>query len=91
MALRSRADALKLRLLSIRGTMKATLEAGLPRLFELEVEYEEGQLAAELAFVTRLIEDMESGRLGGMDMWVAFHSEAFNPEEVEFTFELPER
>jgi hypothetical protein len=23
-------------------------------------------------------------------MWGAFHSEGFNPEEVEFTFELPD-
>ena len=70
--------------------MKATKEAGLPRLFELEVEFEEGQLAAELKFVTGLIDDMASGRLEGMDMWSAFHTEGFNAEEVEFTFELPE-
>ena len=90
MALRGRADALKLRLVGIRGTMRATREAGLPRLFELEVEYEEGQLAAELKFVTGLIADMESGALGGMDMWGAFHTEGFDAEEVDFTFELPE-
>jgi DNA-binding PadR family transcriptional regulator len=90
MSLRSRSDALKLRLLSMRGTMKATQEAGLPRLFELEVEYETGQLAAELKFVTDLIDDMVNGRLGGMEMWGAFHTEGFDPEEVEFTFELPE-
>ena len=73
----------------MRSTMKATQEAGLPRLFELEVEYEEGQLAAELKFVTGLIDDMVSGRLQGMDMWGAFHAEGFDAEEVEFTFELP--
>jgi DNA-binding PadR family transcriptional regulator len=90
MALRARADALKLRLLGMRSTMKATQEAGLPRLFELEVEYEEGQLAAELKFVTALIDDMVSGRLQGMEMWGQFHTEGFDAEEVEFTFELPE-
>jgi DNA-binding PadR family transcriptional regulator len=90
MALRSRADALKLRLLSMRGTMKAAREAGLPRLFELEEEYEESQLAAELKFVTELIADMVSGDLQGMELWGQFHTEGFDPEEVEFTFELPE-
>ena len=89
-ALRSRADALKLRLLTMRGTMKATREAGLPRLFELEVEYEEGQLAAELKFVSALIDDMVNGRLEGMDMWDAFHTEGFDAEEVDFHFELPQ-
>jgi DNA-binding PadR family transcriptional regulator len=90
MALRSRADALRIRLLGMRSTMKATQEAGLPRLFELEGEYEEAQMAAELKFVTALIDDMASGRLQGMDMWGAFHTEGFNPEEVEFNFELPD-
>ena len=89
-ALRARADALRIRLLSMRSTMKATREAGLPRLFELETEYEEAQLVAELKFVTTLTEDMESGRLQGMDLWRHFHTEGFNPGEVEFTFELPD-
>jgi DNA-binding PadR family transcriptional regulator len=90
MALRARADALRIRLLGMRSTMNATREAGLPRLFELETEYEEAQLVAELKFVTTLTEDMESGRLQGMDLWRHFHTEGFNPGDVEFTFELPD-
>ena len=89
-SLRARRDALKIRLLGMRSTMKATQEAGLPRLFELEVEYEEAQVAAELKFTTELVADMESGRLEGMEMWGQFHTEGFDPGEVEFTFELPE-
>ncbi len=86
-ALRSRADALKMKLVGIRGAMKAARGAGLPRLFELEAEYEESQLAAELKFVNGIIEDMTSGTLEGLDMWRMFHTEGFDPEEVHFIFD----
>ena len=71
----------------MRGTMKAAQEAGLPRLFELEAEYEEQQLVAELKFVNGLVDEMASGHPRGIDMWRAFHTEGFDPEEVEFTFD----
>src|ERR1700722_6686020 len=89
MALRSRADALKVRLAGMRGAMKAAHEAGLPRLFELETEYEEHQLASELKFVSGLIHEISAGTLEGLDLWRYFHTEGFNAEEVEFSFELP--
>ena len=89
-ALRSRGEALKVKLAGMRGAMKAAQEAGLPRIFELESEYEEQQLRAELKFVTALVDEMNSGTLEGLDMWRMFHTEGFNPEEVEFTFEFPE-
>jgi DNA-binding PadR family transcriptional regulator len=89
MALRSRADALKVKLAGMRGAMKAAKEAGLPRLFELEAEYEEQQLVTEVKFVNNLVAEMSAGTLEGLDMWRAFHTEGFNPEEVEFNFELP--
>ena len=88
-ALRRRADALAVRLVALRGTMQATREAGLPRLFELETEYEEQQLAAELRFVTALVDEMSAGTLEGLDLWRAFHREDFDPEEVAFSFEFP--
>src|ERR1700733_10229554 len=87
-ALRSRAEGLTIKLASLQGAMKAAQSAGLPRIFELEVEYEEVLLKAELKFVSGLIEDMESGHLGGLEMWPLFHTEGFDPEEVEFTFNL---
>ena len=67
--------------------MDAARKAGLPRIFELEAEYEESQLAAELKFVKALVKDMDDGSLEGLDMWRVFHSEGFNPEEVHFEFE----
>jgi DNA-binding PadR family transcriptional regulator len=89
-ALRARGEALKVKLAGMRGAMKAASDAGLPRIFELEAEYEEQQLRAELKFVTGLVDEMTAGTLEGLDMWGMFHTEDFNSEEVEFTFDFPE-
>jgi DNA-binding PadR family transcriptional regulator len=86
-ALRGRADTLTVKLAGLRGAMKAARDAGLPRIFELETEYEESQLAAELKYVNALVKDMEAGTLEGLDMWKAFHSEGFDAGEVHFTFD----
>jgi DNA-binding PadR family transcriptional regulator len=75
-ALRERSDALGFKLAALRGGMKAAREAGLPRLFGLEAEYEEGQLAGELRFVNGLVKELESESLEGIDMWRAFHDES---------------
>src|SRR5580658_4585462 len=88
-ALRRRADALTVKLVSLRGVEKAAREAGLPRIFGLEAEFEEGQLAAERKFVTALADEMQSGSLEGLDLWRLFQSDEFDPEEVHFSFELP--
>jgi DNA-binding PadR family transcriptional regulator len=87
-ALHERADVLTFKLAGLRGSMTAARQAGLPRLFELEVEYEEGQLEAELRFVRGLIDDIENKALEGLDMWRAFHDEGAIPLEgvhLEFT------
>jgi DNA-binding PadR family transcriptional regulator len=87
-ALRERADALVFKLAGLRGGIQAARKAGLPRLFELEVEYEEGQLQAEPRFVKGLIVDIESRALDGIDMWRAFHDEGTIPlEGVKFEFD----
>ena len=88
-ALQRRREALTVKLASLRGAMQAARDAGLPRIFELEAEYEEGQLVAELKFVTALADEMAAGTLEGLDMWRMFQSDDFDPEEVHFTFELP--
>ena len=89
-ALRARREALKVKLAGMRGAMKAAQDAGLPRIFELETEYEEQQLRAELKFVSSLVDEMASESLEGLEMWRMFHTEGFNPEEVAFTFDFPE-
>src|SRR5271165_7053864 len=91
MALRSRSEALKVKLASMRGAMKAARDAGLPRIFELEGEYEQQQLGAELKFVNDLVAEMDAGTLEGLDMWRMFHTEGFDPEEVHFDFHVVDR
>ena len=88
-ALRHRAEALTMKLVAMRGAMQAATDAGLPRIFELESEYEERTLSAEFAFVRALVEEMENGTLDGLELWRLFQTEDFNPEEVHFTFDLP--
>jgi DNA-binding PadR family transcriptional regulator len=88
-ALRRRAEALTMKLVAMRGAMQAATDAGLPRIFELESEYEERTLSAEFAFVRALVEEMENGTLEGLELWRLFQTEDFNPEEVHFTFDLP--
>ena len=88
-ALRHRAEALTMKLVAMRGAMQAATDAGLPRIFELESEYEERTLTAEFAFVRALVEEMENGTLEGLELWRLFQTEDFNPEEVHFTFDLP--
>jgi DNA-binding PadR family transcriptional regulator len=89
-ALRRRAEALTVKIAAMRGAMQAATDAGLPRIFELESEYEERTLSAELSFVRALVDEMENGTLEGLDLWRLFQTEDFNPEEVHFTFDLPE-
>jgi DNA-binding PadR family transcriptional regulator len=89
-ALRRRAEALTMRLVAMRGAMQAATDAGLPRIFELESEYEERVVTAELSFVKALVDEMTDGTLEGLELWRLFQTEDFNPEEVHFTFDLPE-
>ncbi len=88
-ALRRRAEALAVQLAALRGAMRAARDAGLPRLFELETEYEERQLVAESRYVNALVESITDGSLEGMELWRSFHSSDFDPASVHFTFELP--
>ena len=81
-ALHTRAEALTMKVAQMRGAMRLASDSGLPRLFELEAEYEEEILAAELQFVNRLIKDIESGDLDGLELWKSFHDPERNPEEV---------
>ncbi len=61
-----------MRLAQLRGVHGPPADAGLPRLFELESEYEQRVMEAELDFVRTLIKDIEDGSLDGIDMWRSF-------------------
>jgi DNA-binding PadR family transcriptional regulator len=88
-ALRARAEILTFKLAKMRGAIRLAGEAGLPRLFELEAEYEERMTEAELHFVNGLLKDIESGDLEGLDIWKSFHDPDRKPEEVTFRLDPP--
>jgi DNA-binding PadR family transcriptional regulator len=73
--LKERIGKLEVRLAQMQGAQKAALDAGLPRLFEIENEYVEALARAELEFVTRLVKDIESGELDGLDLWRSFSTD----------------
>ncbi len=82
--LKDRMTALDLRLAQMRGALAAAQTAGLPRLFEIESEYVEALLRTELEFVGRLVKDIESGELEGIDMWRSWFE-----GDVEMTWHPP--
>ncbi len=71
-ALRQRAIALEIRLTQLRAAQRAAADAGLPRLFELEGEYEERVMETELDFVRRLVKEIDNGSLDGIELWRSF-------------------
>jgi DNA-binding PadR family transcriptional regulator len=87
--LHQRANALEVRLAQLRATMRAANDAGLPRLFELEGEYELAVLTTELDFVQHLAKDIETSQLEGIELWRSFHvsNEVVNPF-AGFTFDM---
>jgi DNA-binding PadR family transcriptional regulator len=91
MALHRRVSALELQLMKMRSVGRAAEGAGLPRLFGIESEYEAHMLEAELDFVRKLAEEIDTGTLDGIRLWHAFHSD---PEEqaalmAELDFSFP--
>jgi DNA-binding PadR family transcriptional regulator len=74
--LEQRADALELQLAAQRGVISAATENGLPRLFTIEEELRQAFLVTEIEFVHRLVKDIESGELDGLDLWRSFYQDS---------------
>jgi DNA-binding PadR family transcriptional regulator len=79
--LSQRIKALELQLVQRRAVMASAMAEGLPRLFALEDEYQACLLEAELDYTRRLVKDIESGELVGIDLWRAFHTSAKTEKE----------
>jgi DNA-binding PadR family transcriptional regulator len=77
--LRLRVQALHLELARSQATRELVQKMRLPRLFWIEDEFRVTQREAELAFVERLVDDIESGALEGLDFWHEVHE---HPERV---------
>jgi len=74
--LKQRADALDVHLGAQRGAVSTATEAGLPRLFSIEEELRQAFLVTEIDFVRRLVKDIESGELDGLDLWHSYYPDS---------------
>ena len=72
--LAERAQHLEAQLAQAAATRELADKAGLPRLFWVEGEFETVLREAELGYVRRLIEDIESGALDGQQWWQEMHA-----------------
>jgi DNA-binding PadR family transcriptional regulator len=70
--LNQRALTLEVLLAQRRGVRRAAEDMGLPRLFLLEDEYMTHLLEAELDWVRKLVKDIDTGALDGLDGWRAW-------------------
>ncbi len=73
-------DLLERRLATQRAALKSSqkqigraLDAGMPRLFAVEHEYELALLAAEVEFLSQLLDDMRDGSFSGLGGWRRIH------------------
>ncbi|MCA1846730.1 MAG: helix-turn-helix transcriptional regulator [Actinobacteria bacterium] len=67
--LRQRTAEIEHRLSISKMTLDGMRTAGLPRLFALEVEYQDALMQAELEYVRTLVKEIEGGTLDGIEMW----------------------
>jgi DNA-binding PadR family transcriptional regulator len=71
--LRQRYETLDIQLDQSEAALSAMEKRGLPRLFLLEGEYQVALRRAELVWIRQLVADIESGTLGGIEPWRAWH------------------
>ncbi|MEU8346971.1 DNA-binding transcriptional regulator, PadR family [Actinomadura meyerae] len=77
--LRRRLDALERR---IAADAAALAEAGVPRVFLIEGEYDLAIRRAEAAWVRGFLAEIEDGTLPHLDTWRAFHETGELPPEI---------
>ncbi len=72
--LKDRCDRLEMEIAQERSLLQLVGQRGLQRVFLIESEYHLAMREAELAWTRKLVEEIASGTLGGIDMWAAFHN-----------------
>jgi DNA-binding PadR family transcriptional regulator len=68
-----RCQHLEVDLVQRRTVLRLVLEQGVPRLFMVEHEYMTALAEAELEWTRKLVGEMKSKSLGGMELWQDFH------------------
>ncbi len=71
--LEQRVGALEVQLDQLEAAHVGSQKRGLPRLFELEVEYKIALARAELDFTRLLAADIEAGDMTGLDEWRSWY------------------
>jgi DNA-binding PadR family transcriptional regulator len=87
--LKTRVNRLELTVTQYHASLQRVQEFGLPRVFEVEAEYQLRLVEAELEWVRGLIKEIETGTLDGLDMWRGFHDGSV-PAEFEWTPRSPD-
>jgi DNA-binding PadR family transcriptional regulator len=88
--LNERAMRLEIERAQAQATHELVLKAQLPRIFWIEGEFRDVLREAELAFVKRLVADLESGDFEGLAWWAAVHDESETAAlPPSFVFENP--
>jgi DNA-binding PadR family transcriptional regulator len=72
--LEQRCQALELRAAQSQSVRELLAKRSFPRLFTIEAEYRWALEAAELDWTRRLIADIRSGSLDGLELWRGFHA-----------------
>ncbi|MBB4685889.1 PadR family transcriptional regulator [Amycolatopsis jiangsuensis] len=73
--LRERADRLEVGISQSHAAGEVLRKQQVPRLLRVETEFHTALLDAELAFVRRLADELESGSLEGLDWWRTVHGD----------------
>jgi DNA-binding PadR family transcriptional regulator len=68
-----RAERLRVEIRTLDATFTEAASVELPELFLVESRYRAAMLAAELAFITKLTEDIASNAAGGVSVWRRIH------------------
>jgi DNA-binding PadR family transcriptional regulator len=88
--LRERAMLLELELAQMDSARELAEKHGLPRLFWIEGQFRHRLREVELDFVRRLVADIESGALEGVQWWRAVHEHPASPIPQPDFFEFTE-
>ena len=71
--LRQRCELLEVEVANARAVEERVRKRNVPRLFLIEREYWRIQREAELAWVRQIAEEIDAGRLEGVDQWQSWH------------------
>ncbi len=74
--LRQRCDALDLRLDQLEAASESAEKRGIPHLFMIENDYVIALLRTEVEFTRRLVADIESGEMPGIEEWRSWYTPA---------------